>query len=137
MLKKMGKPLDIEYEGPLAHAQRLQESVSLQRFFQIALPLAEGTPQVMDKVNFDEVIDIHAFATGIPPRALNSPEQVKALRDGRQQAQEEMNDRAKAQEQIKFAGEAAKAAETLATASSAGVVPPIAGNLATAAVPRR
>jgi len=137
MLKAMGKPLDIEYEGPLARAQRLQESVALQRFFQIALPIAESAPQVMDKVNFDAVLDIHAFATGIPARALNPPEIVQALRDGREQAQNEMNERQKTQEAVRFAGEAANAAKALADANRAGVVPPIAGNLAVGPVPQR
>lgn len=137
MLKGMGKPLDIEYEGPLARAQRLQESVSIQRFFQIALPIGEAFPDAMDKVNIDAVMDIHAFATGVPARALNTPEMVQAIRDGKQAAREDMDKRQKAQETVKFAGEGAKAAKALADAGNANVIPPIAGNIAVGAVPGR
>lgn len=126
-LKAMGRALDIEYESPLARAQKLQESVAVQRFFQIAIPLAQVNPEVLDKVNFDEVIDVHAFGTGVPTRILNDAETVKQMREGRKQAQDEMNERAKTQEQAQNLGAIAPAAKALLDAGNSQVIPSAAG----------
>lgn len=81
--------LDIEYEGPLARAQRLQESLALQRFYAIAAPLAAADPSVMDVVDNGEAMRIHAESLGVPSRAIRSPEQVAEIRAARLQAQQE------------------------------------------------
>jgi hypothetical protein len=136
MLKKMGKPLDIEYEGPLARAQRLQESIALQRFFQIALPIGEAFPDSLDKIDPDEILDIHGFATGIPARALRSPEALQKIRDAKAKARADQANQQAALTSMETAGKGASAAKALAEASASGVVPPIAGNMAVQAVPR-
>jgi hypothetical protein len=136
MLKQMGKPLDIEYEGPLARAQRLQESIAVQRFFQIALPIGEAFPEAMDKVNIDEIMDVHAFATGVPARCINPDEIVKAKRDGREQAQNEKAAQEKMLASAEFANKGAAAAKALRDAGASEVIPPIAGNMPAGAVPR-
>lgn len=135
IVKKLGKALDVEYESPLARAQRLQESVAVQRFFQIAIPLNEINPEVMDKVNFDEVMDLHAFATGVPARIMNDEQKVTEIRAGRQKAQEEQAKANQQQQTMDTLAKGAGAAKALADASSANIVPPMAGNLGVPPVP--
>lgn len=83
--------LDIEYEGPLAKAQRLQESVALQRFFQIILPLSQIKPEIADNLDLDAVTRVHATSVGVPERTIRPVDQVSEIRQARQQAQEQQN----------------------------------------------
>jgi hypothetical protein len=84
----LGGRLDIEYEGPLARAARLQESLALQRFYAIAAPLAAADPTVLDGVDNTEAMQVHAESLGVPSRALRSPEQIAEIRRARQAAQQ-------------------------------------------------
>ncbi len=80
--------LDIEFEGPLARAQRLQESLAIQRLYQIALPLAEVDPTVLDAMDHDENLRIHAEALGVPSKGMRTPEAVAEIRKARIEAQQ-------------------------------------------------
>jgi hypothetical protein len=137
LLKQMGKKLDVEYSGPLARAQKLQESVATQRYFQIIVPLKEIFPDITDAINPDAVADLHAFATGVPKSILTTPEQRAKIRAERQQAVEAEANLTAAERQMGVAASGATAAKALADAGSASIVPPIAGDLAVGATPAR
>jgi hypothetical protein len=111
--KKNGVALDVEYEGPLAKAQRLAESTAMQRFWQIVLPLTEAKPEILDNVDFDYMIREHADSVGTPAKMLRSPEGVQQVRDARQQAQAQQ----------------AKEQTTLNMTKSAGQVAPLVAAL--------
>lgn len=121
--RQNGFQLDIEYEGPLARAQRLQESVAVQRFFNIVLPLSAANPDVLDLVNLDETVRLHAISTGVPMRILNTPEQVQALRDGRKQAREQQSEVETMDKMAGAAGKAAPILEALNAAQAQGILP--------------
>jgi len=122
-------PLDIEYEGPLAKAQRLQDSIAMQRFWQIVLPLSQVDPKVLDKVDMDKMMDIHAESVGVPPQIMRSPEATEEIRAARRQAQEEQ---AQQEQMVQAAGAAKDVAPLLSAISSTGggtgIIPPGAGS---------
>jgi hypothetical protein len=102
--KQHGVAMDVEYEGPLAKAQRLQESTSMQRFFQIALPLQQLDQNVFDNVDMDYTIREHAASVGTPAKMLRPMDDVMAIRQARQQAQAKAADDKNRQEGAKAAG---------------------------------
>ncbi len=75
--------MDVEYEGPLAKAQRLAESTAMQRYFQIILPVTEIQPEVLDNVDLDFVAREHGSSVGTPARMMRPMEDVKKMRDER------------------------------------------------------
>lgn len=82
-----GKIIDIEYEGPLARSQRQVNSLAVQRFYELALPIAESKPDVLDNVDADKVIQLHAHAVGVPSDLLRSSDQVDVIRQAREDAE--------------------------------------------------
>lgn len=79
--------LDVEYEGPLAKAQRLAESTAMQRYFQIVLPLVQAKPDVLDNVDLDFVAREHAASVGTPAKMIRSTEDVAKIRKARANAE--------------------------------------------------
>ena len=78
--------LQVIYEGPLARAQSIQEVDAVSRFMQVALPLAEFNPEVMQWVNFSELGKTLAEAVSFPKIAMKSRGQVE--QEAQQQAQQ-------------------------------------------------
>lgn len=110
-----GQPqnIDIEYDGPLARAQRASELSAIDRFVASTLPLAEAKPDILDNIDFDELARIAGRSQSVGT-ILRSKEDVEAIRESRQQAQEE----AARQQQILEGAEAiGKAAPGLEAAS--------------------
>jgi hypothetical protein len=120
-----GVVLDIEYEGPLAKAQRLQESIAMQRFWQIVLPLSQVKPEVMDIIDLDAMVRDHARSVGVPSLIIRNEDDVKQIREARIKAQEQQA----AMDQAVQASKAASNVAPLLAATSklgqgTGVVPP-------------
>lgn len=111
--KQNGVALDVEYEGPLAKAQRLAESTAMQRFWQIVLPLTQVAPSVIDNIDFDYMVREHAESVGTPAKMLRSQDDVKNIR-----ATKQKQDAAQQQQQ-----------QMLATSKSAGQVAPLVAAL--------
>ena len=101
--KKNNIALDVEYEGPLAKAQRLAESTAMQRYFQIILPLTESNPDIMDNVDLDYVARAHAESVGTPAKMLRTAEEVKKIREDRQAQAKQAQEMAKAESAAKAA----------------------------------
>lgn len=74
---------EIEYIGPLARAQRLPELTAINRSLNLAIGMAEVMPQVLDKYNPDKIVDITNDILGVPPEIMNGEEEIKAIRDQR------------------------------------------------------
>lgn len=96
----------IEYEGPLAKAQRSQEIDSIVRTMEVLSPLSEMYPQIPDNFDPDEIAQTVALINGVPKRIIRGkegPTGVKALREAKlKEAQE--------QKQLEAAGQVADAA---------------------------
>lgn len=105
--KQHGVALDVEYEGPLAKAQRLAESTAMQRYWQIILPLTQVFPNITDNIDPDFLAREHADSVGAPAKMLRTEDAVKEIRNARAQAQAEMDQRAKVAQASENAGKVA------------------------------
>lgn len=117
--------LDIEYEGPLAKAQRLQESVAMQRFFQVILPVSQVKPEVLDNIDWDAVVRLQAISIGVPSTILVPPAEMQQVRAARTQAMEQQ---AQLQQAEQAAGAAGAIAPLVKALADQGGVPPGAGS---------
>lgn len=81
-----GKKLDVELQSMLAREQRVDAVVGLDRLLSVVGSLAAASPQVLDKIDADQVVDEYAQLAGAPPRVLRSDEDVQALRQAREEA---------------------------------------------------
>lgn len=84
-----GEEIDIEYESPLALAQRAQELQGMERALALVAPIVELKPDVIDNFNLDEFTRHAARLAGMPSKILNDQNTVNEMRQGRQQAREE------------------------------------------------
>ncbi len=108
-LEKQNIDLDIRYEGPLARAAKSSDLVALTRFMELIGSLAQINPQVLDKVDFDESVEITRQTTGVTPNILRTDEEVGEIREARQKQQE-------MQQQVQLAAQAAESAGKAAPA---------------------
>lgn len=123
LIAASGGKFDIEYEGPLQRAQRLGDVVTIQRFFQLGLPLIEADPDTIDNLDMDVTMRIIAKDTGAPPQILRSEADRDARRAERKQQQQEAAQQQQTQETMKAAGSAAPAMKALVEAQQAGILP--------------
>lgn len=81
--------IDVVYEGPLARAQRATDVEAINRFAALAFPLAEARPEILDNVNFDEMVRGLGDAVSLPARFLHDERAVARIREARRQAEEQ------------------------------------------------
>jgi hypothetical protein len=124
--KANGKVLDIEYEGPLARAQRIQDSIAIQRAFQLILPMVQFKQDVIDNVDLDFAVRMILDSTGSPEGIKRDPEKVAEIRAARTEAQEQNNQLEAMSSIAKAGGDIAPllAAMSNQKAGSAGAVLP-------------
>ncbi len=122
--------LDVEYEGPLARAQRTVELTAQDRVLSFVAALsqamvASGVPapqaaEAWDVLKVDKWIRDRAAITGVRTDSLASAEEVQQLRQARAQAQAEAQEAAEARATAEAAGQAAPMVRELAAAAAAG-----------------
>lgn len=83
-----GMPLKIEYLGTLAQAQKLSGTTGIEQTLAFAGNLAGLNPEVLDKIDFDESVDLFGDGVGAPPAIIRSDEAVAAIRALRRQQQQ-------------------------------------------------
>jgi hypothetical protein len=101
-----GSDLRVEFISIMAQAQKMLGITSIERFTGFTSTLAQVRPDVLDKVNFDEMVDAYADALGIKTNLVVSDEQVAKVREDRAT-------QAEAQQQMAMAQQAAEGAKTL------------------------
>ena len=106
-----GQKIDVEYVGPLARSQRMEESVAIDRLYELAMNVVQVDPSIMDNINHDEAIRLRGDLLGVPKIILRARDEVEELREQRQQAQ-------MAQQQAQQQQQAAQAALTQGQAMS-------------------
>lgn len=104
-IAEAGGYVKIEYESPMARAQRTSDIMAIQRTISLIAPLAEGTPEILDNYDFDEVARHIARVTGLPQQMLKDRKRVAQERQQRAQMQQ-------AQMMAAVAKDAAGAAKT-------------------------
>ena len=88
-----GATFDIEYVGPLARSQRMEEATAIDRVYQLVFNVAQADPSILDIVDNDTAVRVRAELLGVPKTVLRSEEDVAAIRANRaeqQQMQQEM-----------------------------------------------
>jgi hypothetical protein len=86
--------LDIEYQGPLARAQRLGDVQALDRLYTFALQAAELLPNLGDNLDHDAAFRYRGEVLGVPAKLLIDPTQVAQVRQARLQAQQQQDEQA-------------------------------------------
>ena len=84
-----GKRLTVEYVGVLAQAQRAAAAGPVERLIATVLPAVQAMqdPALLDKIEWDNALDVVATALGAPARVVRSNDEVAAIRQARAQAQ--------------------------------------------------
>lgn len=83
-----GQELNVEMLGLLAQAQRAVGVNGTNRFVAALGQVAQFKPEVLDKLDTDEWVDIYADQLGVDPRMIVADEQVAAIRQQRAQQQQ-------------------------------------------------
>lgn len=102
-----GMELKVEFISVLAQAQRAVATSGVDRLLGTVGQLAGLRPEILDKVNFDQVVDDYAEAYGVNPKLVIPDDEVAAIRA----------ERAAAQQAQAMAMAAPQAVETARTAS--------------------
>ena len=93
-----GKELQVQYVSILAQAQQLAGLANIEQFIQFLGPVASFRPDVLDKVDADEIIDEYARRLGVPAKAIIADEDVFRIRAARAQQQQQQQQMAAAQQ---------------------------------------
>ena len=94
-----GMNMDIEYVGPLARSQRMEEAVAVERLYQLAMQVVQVDPTVMDVINHEQAIRMRATLLGVPKTVLRGEDEVAEIREQRAAAQQQAQEQAMAQQQ--------------------------------------
>lgn len=114
-----GMPLRVEYISVLAQAQKALGIGNIERFTNFVGTLATFQAKamqpmtVLDKVDFDQVVDEYGDGVAVPPSLIRSDEVVAQIRDGRQKQQA-------AQQQVMQAQQGVDSAKTLSETDTGG-----------------
>lgn len=85
-----GLELKVEYISIMHAAQKLSGLVGVERTAQFVTSLADIKPDVIDKLDGDQMVELYADITGIPPNLIVPDEAVLQIREARaQQAAQE------------------------------------------------
>ena len=99
-----GQQIDVEYVGPLARSQRMEEAVAIERLYSLAMNVVQVDPSIMDNIDHDQAIRMRATLLGVPKTILRGVDEVVEMREQRAEEQQAM---AQAQQQ-QVQGEAMK-----------------------------
>lgn len=80
-----GRELKVTFIGVLAQAQRLVAVNAVDQVVNRAMTMAQAKPEVLDKVDFDQVLDDTADMFGINPNLIVPDDKVTAIRAQRAQ----------------------------------------------------
>ena len=75
-----GTKIDVEYLGPLARSQRMEESVAIERLYSLAMNIAQIDPAIMDNIDHDEAVRLRGKLLGVPKTVLRGKDDVDNMR---------------------------------------------------------
>ncbi len=80
--------LTVSYQSPMAQMLEQSGAVAAGQFLEEVLPLAQASPQILDKIDADQLVDELAQRMGVPASIIRSDEEVAKIRQEREQAQQ-------------------------------------------------
>ncbi len=107
-----GQDLDVEFVSTLAQAQRAVGTQSIDRLVGTIGQLATLKPEVLDKLDGDQIVDRYADMLGVDPSVIVADDQVALVRSKRAQQQQAAAMGAMAQPAEQLANAAKTASET-------------------------
>ena len=115
-----GTKIDVEYLGPLARSQRMEESVAIERLYSLAMNIAQIDPAIMDNIDHDEAVRLRGKLLGVPKTVLRGKDDVNNMRTMRAE-QAQMAQMAQEQQALgKAQKDQAQAAKILADPNVSG-----------------
>lgn len=82
-----GAKIDIEYVGPLARSQRMEEATAIDKLYQLAMMVGQIDPNIMQNINHDAAIRLRADLLGVPKTIMRGSDEVAQMREEAAQAQ--------------------------------------------------
>jgi len=86
-----GQELKVEKISPLAQAQKLVSTGTVERFAGFVGNVANLNPAVLDTVDWDEMVTGMADDLGVPTKITLSDEKIAAIREARAQAEQQQS----------------------------------------------
>jgi hypothetical protein len=83
-----GVYLQPQYESMLTAAQQAASASAIERVFATVGNFAGVSPSAIDKLDVDQAVDEYSRRLGLPPKIINSPDKVAAIRQERAKAQQ-------------------------------------------------
>jgi hypothetical protein len=108
-----GQNIDVEFIGPLARSQRMEEATAVERLYELAMQLAQADPAVLDIINSDVAIRMRAELLGVPKTVLRGPDEVAQIRQTREQIAAQQMQAEQAQQMANAMQSNARAAKDL------------------------
>lgn len=105
--------VDIEYEGPLARAQRASDVQAIERTLQDFTALSQLDPNVKDNLEVDKIARAVAERNGVPPQFIRDEKGVLKIRQARNEAQQQALKSKQEAETMKALGPAVKGLASL------------------------
>lgn len=112
--------LKIEYVSMLAQAQKAIGTGAIERVFSFAGSLAGVKPEVMDKLDADQAIDVYSDLVGIDPSVIVTDDNVKKTRENRAQQMQQQTMAEQAPAMATAARQGAEAARVLSEVPNGG-----------------
>ena len=106
--------MDIEYVGPLARSQRMEEGVAIERLYQMAFNIAQVDPSIMDNIDHDAAVRLRAVLLGVPKSIMRDPDEIEEKRIAQAQAQQQQQQAMMAQQAAQTVGQEADTAQKMA-----------------------
>jgi hypothetical protein len=107
------KQIDIEYVGPLARSQRMEEAMAIDRLYELIFNIAQADPNILDIVDHDIAIRTRAKLLGVPKTILRSEQDVFAMRQQKAEMAQQQQQMALAQQTSDMANKQADASKKL------------------------
>lgn len=101
-----GTDVKVEFISIMAQAQKMLGIGGVKQLASFTLELASVKPDVLDKLNLDQVVDAMGGMLSVPPSLVRTDEAVAAIRADRAKAQQQ-------QQQMAMAAQAVDSAQTL------------------------
>lgn len=117
---RMDPGYEIDFVGILAQAQRRTELNTLMTGLGVLGQMAQYSPDVLDKVDPDKVVDEVWSITGAPVHTLRDDAEIQKIREGRAENQMKMQELQSAQVGAVAGKDAAQAEKTMAEAKAVG-----------------
>lgn len=104
-----GQDLKVEYISVMAQSQKMVGIGGIERFAGFVGQLAAVSPEVLDKIDADQVVDIYGDIVSVPPGIIRPDDAVSEIRSQRAEAQAQA---AKTEQMATAAGAAKQLSET-------------------------